>query len=552
MPSVGALTISLKAETESLRNDLNKAMGHIKKLESDTRRTSDSVRSAFEKIGLGGETIKRSFGQVATGILLMTGATDKAGQAGQVLEQSFGAFLAGGPIGAGIALVSGAFKLLASETEKSGEAAKAAAKAFKDSLLAMDNQIRSVQDRIQALRDEGRSIELKGLGIEVPAGTFNAEREAGRLRALAADEEARADTMRRLLAMQKEYDALVEKRRQQRNNSFDQEPVRETERQMQALSSRIFAVQKANGLRVQAVNDAAYQAQIAQIEEINAKRLTAAQLLEDESDALAANATRAAELKEKVTEVTRAVETGKAAVDGSADAWRQVAEEMDRAAAAVRDWAEEARALDEASQRQVDAAEAIVREYDNQRRIAEAVTDEERDRLEILGKIERLLASGQIGVDQATDVFDSMMGAARADRDRKAREAMERDAEKAGRASGKKAGEAFSESFGTTVEATIDPFFSSVFQTIEGGLTAAIVDGLTNGGKNGADIFRNIVNQLLSQTISSILQSGIQSLFGSILGGGGGGGGIASIATSLVGGIAGGGGGGSILPLPDT
>ncbi|MBP9863356.1 MAG: hypothetical protein KBD62_35755, partial [Kofleriaceae bacterium] len=494
MPSVGALTVSLKAETESLRNDLNKAMGHIKALERETKRTSDSVRGAFDKIGVGGETLKRSFGQIATGILLMTDAASGAGKVGQVLEQSFGAFLTGGPLGAGVALVSGAFKLLAAETEKSGEAAKAAAKAFKDSLLAMDGQIKAVADRIQALRDEGRSIELKGLGIEVPAGTFNAEREAGRLRTLAAEEEARADTMRRLLAMQKEYDALVEKRRVQRNDSFDQEPIRETERAMQALSSRIFAVQKSNGLQVQAINDAAYTSQIAQIEEINAKRLTTAQLLEDEADQLAANAMRAAELKEKVTEVTRAVETGKTAVDGSAEAWRQLVEESVRAADAVRDWAAEARAIEEASQRQVDAAEEIVRKYENQRQIAEAVTDEERDRLEVLGEIESLLGSGRIGVDQAADVFDAMMGAKDADRARKLRDSMEREAEKAGRASGEKAGRSFSESFGSTVEVTIDPFISSVFQTIEGGLTAAIVDGITNGGRNGADIFRNIVN----------------------------------------------------------
>jgi len=520
MPSVGALTISLKAETESLRNDLNKAMGHIKQLERETKRTSDSVLSAFGKIGLGGDSLKRSFGQVATGILLMTDAASGAGKVGKLLEQSFGAFLVGGPLGAGIAAVSGLFKMMAEDQDAARQAADKAAEAQKRWFEGVQKQARESRDRIKEMNDEIVASILRMAGAEGNVDIVRMERRLRESRGelAAIDAEARKPKiLNRVTGADGQFLA---------GDLAAYEKEQAAERRAMELKQQILDL----------------EAEITKTRERNAQ-LSTEQTAQEQKRAAATEATR---------DASEALRDESERIGGY---WAEAVRAAEAGVAALRDWAEEARDIEEASRRQADAAEDIVREYDNQRRIAEAVTEEERDRLTILGKIEALLSSGRIGVDQAGDVFDSMMGAAKADRDRKAREAMERDAEKAGKASGKKAGEAFSESFGTTVEATIDPFFSSVFQTIEGGLTAAIVDGLTNGGKNGADIFRNIVNQLLSQTISSILQSGITALFGGILGGGGGGlGGIGGIATALVGGVTGGGGGGGggLLPLPDA
>jgi len=517
MPSVGALTVSIKAETESLRNDLNKAMGRIKQFEQETKRTSASVSAAFGKIGVGGETLKRSFGQVATGILLMTDAASGAGKTGKLLEQSFGAFLVGGPIGAGIALLSGAFKMMADDQAEAAAVAEKAAAAQKKWLDGLNKQASDAREKIKELNDEIVASVLRMEGAEGNVAIVRMQRKLEEARQELAANEAEArkpKILNRVMGPNGEMTAgdfkLYEKEQEAYRRSVE---LRE---QIRDLEGEILKTKERN-------------AQLATEQATSeAKRAEATEAARDASDEVRSRAEAIAEF------------------------WAEAARAAGAGAEAVREWADEARALEEASARQAETAEAIVRKYDNQRQIAEAVTEEERDRLEILGQIEGLLSSDRIGVDQAGDVFDSMMGAKSAERNAKAREAMDREAEKIGKSSGTKAGEAFSESFGKTTAVRIDPFFSNVFSTVENGLTSAIVDGITNGGRNGADIFRNLVNQLLSQTISSILQSGITALFGGILGGGAGGGGLLSTVVSAVGGIAGGGGGGGLMPLPDA
>lgn len=518
MPSVGALTVSLKAETESLRNDLNKAMGHIKALERETKRTSDSVRGAFDKIGVGGETLKRSFGQIATGILLMTDAASGAGKVGKLLEQSFGAFLVGGPLGAGVAAVSGLFKMLADDQEASRIATEKASEAQKKWFEGVQKQARESRDRIRDMNDEIEASMLRMAGAE---GNLDLVKMQNRLR------EARDEL--------KAIDA--EARKPKILNRVTGADGQFLAGDLAAFEKEQEAERRALELKQQISN---IEGEIAKTRERNAQ-------LDREAAAIAKRRTDSAEAEKSATEATRT------ASEELSSLWRDLDRDAASVADTLRDWVESMDEMDALARRQADAAEAIVRKYDNQRQIAAATTDEERDRLEVLGEIDRLLSSNTISVADATDVFDAMMGAKDADRARKLRDSMEREAEKAGRASGEKAGRSFSESFGSTVEVTIDPFISSVFQTIEGGLTAAIVDGITNGGRNGADIFRNIVNQLLSQTISSILSSGLQAVLGGIFGGGGGGlGGIGGIATALIGGVTGGTGtsSGGIMPLP--
>jgi hypothetical protein len=518
--AAGSLLITLKAETESLRNDLNKAMGRIKQFEQETKRTSASVSEAFGRMGVGGETLKRSFGQVATGVLMMTGAFDKAGEAGKILEQSLGAFLVGGPIGAGVALVSGAFKMLAEDQNDAKIAAEKAAEAQKKWLDGLNKQAAAASETIKEMNDEIVASVLRMGGAEGNVALVRLQRKLEEAQSELSANEAEArkpKILNRVMGPNGQMTAgdfaMYEKEQEALRRSIE---LRETIAQLSV--------------------------QIAKTQERNA------QLAKEQT----AHETRRATATEAAKDASEVVRSRAEAI---AKFWAEAERAANGGAAAVREWAEEARALEEASARQAQAAEDIVRDYESQRQIAEATTEAERDRLEVIREIERLLSSGRIGVDQAEGVFDSMMGAKAADRDRKAREAMERSSERIGKASGTKAGEAFTESFGNTVEARIDPFFSGVFSTIQSGLTSAIVDGITNGGKNGADIFRNLVNQLLSQTISSILQSGIQALFGGILGGGAGGGGLLSTVVSAVGGIAGGGGGGgagAILSLPDT
>lgn len=151
MPSVGSLLVTLKADVDSLRADLEKAKSRISDFEKHTRKAGESAAKGLAAVGMTAETVKKSVGNVATGVLLMTGAFEDAGKAGRLMEQSLGAFLVGGPIAAGVAAVSGVFKMLA---EDSAEAAKKAEEAAKRVGEEAKKQAKEVEAFWRKVQDE--------------------------------------------------------------------------------------------------------------------------------------------------------------------------------------------------------------------------------------------------------------------------------------------------------------------------------------------------------------------------------------------------------------
>jgi hypothetical protein len=122
MSSVGSLTISVKAETAQMRADLDKGLRKIETFASGSKRAADTAGAGFAKMGLSTEKLGKGIGTVVAGSLLMTGALEKAGPVADGLGKTFGAFLAGGPIAAGVV---GLTTLIGHLTKKSEEAAEA-------------------------------------------------------------------------------------------------------------------------------------------------------------------------------------------------------------------------------------------------------------------------------------------------------------------------------------------------------------------------------------------------------------------------------------------
>lgn len=154
MPTAAVVNVSLRARHEQFTSDMDKMSNAGKKWAGDMEASGGRVAQMFRSVGLTTGMASRSFGQLATGALLMSGAMDEVGQVGQSVSHVFGGFLIGGPIGAGVTAVAEAYSYLAGEEKKSAEELKKEAEARKALMVAeggrMDALLGKIRERQMA------------------------------------------------------------------------------------------------------------------------------------------------------------------------------------------------------------------------------------------------------------------------------------------------------------------------------------------------------------------------------------------------------------------
>jgi hypothetical protein len=199
-------------------------------------------------MGLTTEKVGQAFGKVATGALLMSGAMDKVSETGQLAGQTLGAFLAGGPIAAGVVGLTGAFRLLAEHTSKAGEQAKVAEKAYQEMLGQVRSGADDAEKRLEDLALKSRIAGLRSMGIDVPADVLTKDKLAGELRMQALNEQDRVNGLGRVLDALLQSGNIPEFLKQ--NASTDEQRRRVTElnaerlRQADALEREIEMLEK--------------------------------------------------------------------------------------------------------------------------------------------------------------------------------------------------------------------------------------------------------------------------------------------------------------------
>jgi hypothetical protein len=194
-----SLLVTLKADTERLRADLDKANAKIAQFSRNAESSTGRASAGFERMGLGAEKAGMAFGRVVTGALMMSGALDGVSKTGQLAGHTLGAFLAGGPIAAGVVGLTGAFQLLAEQTAKSREAAATAEKAYASMLAEVRKGADEAEKRLDDLGMKARVAGLKSMGIDIPEGVLSKDKLAGELRMQALNEQDRLNGLFRML-----------------------------------------------------------------------------------------------------------------------------------------------------------------------------------------------------------------------------------------------------------------------------------------------------------------------------------------------------------------
>ena len=136
-----------------------------------SRRASDELGKVGKNGALHMETLKRSAGQVATGLFMMgTAADGVAGKLGQLVSHGAGAFAAGGPWMAGLSLATSLFGILTDRTARAREEQEKLAaegrKAAEETRRAAEEKTREQQAYVRSLQEE---IELLGAGADAGA-----------------------------------------------------------------------------------------------------------------------------------------------------------------------------------------------------------------------------------------------------------------------------------------------------------------------------------------------------------------------------------------------
>lgn len=459
------------------------------------------------------------------------------------------AFGAGGPIAGGMAIVGAGIGMLATQTTKATAAAKASEEQFRKLLESVHAVTKAEIGNLEQLDRQIRALELRKVGIEVTPEELAKEDTAARLRTEALANLEHAATLGRLRALRIEYERLSDSRDKARGTGQSGDEFLPA---MKDVSRKVFRLedlsQMPRGSGVKEID--------VEIERTNAlinARTRAATAIEEEI----ARHERIRDLTKEITEATKGAVAATDDGAAAASAWDEAVAMQAASAKDLRDYLldlfKEMDRQAEVQQRIDDGVESILAKYREQLALAQAVTDEERDRIAVLRDV---AAAEAMGADfgQLESIYVAGMDAARATRardaaDRLARQ-LARDADKPAHEAGRRIGERISEGVGegmaTNVQ-TIDPLLQSIQSTLGQGITDILVDAITNGFRNGQNIALSIVRNLLSQVLNSIVSSGLQAAFGSIFGGGGGG-----IFSSIVGGVASvAGGGGDAGGLSD-
>ena len=166
MPSVGSLLITLKAETEGMRADLDKAKGKLREFETSA---AQSGKGASQGMDIFGDRTRLMAGKVAAaGMLLGTTFKKFSGDADnaftKVLEggsKVAAGFALGGPPGAAVVALVEVVGLFAEEAQKAAEASKAWAdelqKVNEGITKGLGDELKGTVARLKELTESGRS-----------------------------------------------------------------------------------------------------------------------------------------------------------------------------------------------------------------------------------------------------------------------------------------------------------------------------------------------------------------------------------------------------------
>lgn len=164
MPTAAIVNVSLRARHEQFAADMDKMSAASKKWAGETEGAGGRVSRMLGAVGINSAVASRSFGQVATGALLASGAMDSAGQAGQALTHTLGAFLAGGPIAAGVTLLAEGYKFLAGEQAKAAEASK---KRAEEDLRLLEKEKAKTDELLARIHDRELAEKSEATGTPV-------------------------------------------------------------------------------------------------------------------------------------------------------------------------------------------------------------------------------------------------------------------------------------------------------------------------------------------------------------------------------------------------
>lgn len=461
------------------------------------------------------------------------------------------AFGAGGPIAGGMAIVGAGVGMLATQTTKAAAAAKASEDQFRKLLATVHAVTEAERGNLESLDREIRSLELEKFGIDISPEELAKEDTAARLRTEALANLEHAATLARLRDLRTEYERLSD--------------ARDKERGRGKSGDEFLAPMMAASRRVTRLEDDAAMPRGSSVSEIDVEIARTNALMEARKNAASAieeEIARHERIKELTREITDATKGAVAATnDGAAAAaaWDDAVTMQAAAAKDLRDYLldmfKEMDRQVEAQRRIDDGVESILAKYREQLALAQAVTDEERDRIAVLRDVAAAEAMGA-DLSQMETIFVTGMDAARATRardaaDRLARE-VAREADRPAKEAGHRIGSRIADGIGDGMAdnvPTIDPLLQSMQSTLGQGITDLLVDAMTNGFQNGQQIALGIVRNLLAQVLNSIVSSGLQAAFAGIFsagGGGGGGGGFLATAFSAVTSAAGIGGGNQV------
>lgn len=213
MPTAAVVNVSIRARHEQMVGDLDKMSQAGKKWSADMHASGGRVSKMLEAVGINTSVAARSFGQIATGALMASGAMDGAGQAGQALTHTLGAFLAGGPIAGGVTLLAEGYKFLAGEQAKASEEAKKRAdadmRALEREKAKTDELIAKIHERELAAKADATGTPLAELKIREEI--LNLERDAFAVRGASA-----VQMYDRLVILREELAVMQERRESER------------------------------------------------------------------------------------------------------------------------------------------------------------------------------------------------------------------------------------------------------------------------------------------------------------------------------------------------
>lgn len=541
--SVANLDIGVRASTDGLKPGLDEARGHLDGFKRSAEEAGGGLRALGGHGELSGRLIVHGMREATQGISLMAGETRGATSAfADLMSSGLHGLLHGGAIGLGIGLVGAGIKAIG---EYAAEARKETEELHKKSRKFLDDtkkQTEEVIAELQKVRDELTATQETRAGHPMSARDVALGRDVG-----AMEQKLKEDRVWLMRVKEEIADAereLADAKNKQTPGMFgrlqDQQDVMMAEGVLSQLRDRAKTATE----------------EIAALEE----KVTKEKALQV---ALAAKHASDADTTVKDTK-----------------AW----------------WAEMLKALE--VQEKIDASvEAMLGRYREQKDLAEALTQTQRDEIVATKAMDDAIAIGADNI-QAMQVFEAALAAEQAkhakeniDLANKTQEAWQKAQEAAAKAAAERAkttnesldfeiaslyavtaeekkqldlarkiaqlrndhadeGKIAALEAATAWRATFDEAqraqkdlardFQTFTGTVESGLTDALVNAATEGGRQFSDILKNTALQLERELASSLVHIAGQALM-SLFGGGSSSGGIGGIVSAGLGLFTGGG-----------